>query len=112
MLIKQDIIINDFLIEKHKRNFGVYSSLDNSKLKSSVCRMQDLLDYNHWVNIMGLILVQINSSDSKCVFNRKAWEFVFIAQALHERGILAKGKKRLGFAVGKELLPSLFTKYV
>lgn len=39
---------------------------------------------------------------------RKLWEFCFICQALYERGMLAPGRKGLGFAVGEEPLPALF----
>lgn len=39
---------------------------------------------------------------------RKLWEFCFICQALFERGMLAPGRKGLGFAVGEEPLPALF----
>jgi|WetSurMetagenome_2_1015567.scaffolds.fasta_scaffold22720_2 hypothetical protein len=40
--------------------------------------------------------------------HRKVWEFCFISQALHERGMLAPGRRGLGFAVGREPLPALF----
>lgn len=40
--------------------------------------------------------------------NRKTWEFCFIAQALAERGMLAPGRRGLGFAVGREPLVALF----
>lgn len=40
--------------------------------------------------------------------NRKIWEWCYIAEALAQRGMLAHGKRGLGFAVGKEPLPSLF----
>lgn len=40
--------------------------------------------------------------------HRKAWEWCFIVQALHERGMLVPGGKGLGFAVGEEPLTSLF----
>lgn len=43
--------------------------------------------------------------------HRKLWEFVYITQALYERGLLTNGKKALGFAVGTEPLPALFAKY-
>lgn len=39
--------------------------------------------------------------------HRKLWEFCYILQSLYERGMLAEGKKGLGFAVGEEPLPSL-----
>lgn len=40
--------------------------------------------------------------------HRKDWEWAFIAQALEERGMLVPGKRGIGFAVGKESLPSYF----
>jgi len=105
------IVIDNFVIDNHNKRFGIYTLSNNSKLKSSVCRMQDLLDNNKWINEMGKTITRLHSSDSDCVMNRKAWEFVFITQALYERGMLATGKKGLGFAVGKEPLPALFAKY-
>lgn len=41
-------------------------------------------------------------------FHRKQWEFVYISQALHERGLLQEGSRGLGFGVGREPLVSLF----
>lgn len=43
--------------------------------------------------------------------HRKQWEFVYILKALHERGMLAPGKKGVGFGVGIEPLPSTMAKY-
>ncbi|HET8924180.1 MAG TPA: class I SAM-dependent methyltransferase [Candidatus Acidoferrum sp.] len=40
--------------------------------------------------------------------HRKEWELVFICQALDERGLLERGKKGIGFAVGREPLPAIF----
>ena len=42
------------------------------------------------------------------VMHRKLWEWAYICQALEERGMLAKGKRGLGFAVGREPLVALF----
>jgi len=44
-------------------------------------------------------------------FHCKHWEWVYIAQALAERGLLGAGRKGLGFGVGQEPLPSLFAKH-
>lgn len=41
-------------------------------------------------------------------YHRKLWEFVFIAQALWERGLCAPGRRGLGFGVGRERLTALF----
>jgi len=43
--------------------------------------------------------------------HRKIWEFCYIADVLHESGMLAPGKRGLGFAVGLEPLPSLFARF-
>lgn len=40
--------------------------------------------------------------------HRKPWEWCYITQALHERGMLGPGRRGLGFAVGQEPLASLF----
>jgi hypothetical protein len=45
------------------------------------------------------------------VFQRKLWEFCFIAQALWRDGMLRPGRSGLGFGCGQEPLPSLFAKY-
>lgn len=39
--------------------------------------------------------------------SNKFWQNAIITQALHERGVLAKGKMGLGFGVGMERLPAL-----
>lgn len=40
--------------------------------------------------------------------HRKLWEFVFIYRALQERGLLAPGKRGVGFGVGREPMPAAF----
>lgn len=44
-------------------------------------------------------------------FYRKQWEFVFIAQTLYERGLLAPGRRGLVFGAGEEPLPALFASF-
>jgi hypothetical protein len=41
-------------------------------------------------------------------FHRKQWEFHYILSALRRYGMLAEGKRGLGFGVGREPLASLF----
>ena len=41
-------------------------------------------------------------------YHRKLWEFVFICQALWERGAVKPGARGLGFGVGLEPLPAFF----
>ena len=42
------------------------------------------------------------------MLHRKMWEWLFIAEALRERGMLAAGRTGLGFGVGQEPLVALF----
>lgn len=44
-------------------------------------------------------------------YHRKDWEFAYIAQALDVRGLLAPGKRGLGFGVGREPLPVRFAQH-
>ena len=44
-------------------------------------------------------------------YHRKTWEWVAIAQALDERGLLAPGRRGCGFAVGREPLAALFARH-
>ena len=46
--------------------------------------------------------------DKPVLLHRKLWEWLFIAQALDERGMLAPGRRGLGFGVGQEPLVALF----
>lgn len=48
---------------------------------------------------------------SPVVYHRKQWEFVYICQALYERGLLIAGKRGVGFGVGTECLPAVFASY-
>ena len=70
------------------------------RLTSSLCRQRDFtLDaHRYWTRLMR----------DPPRFHRKQWEFVFIAQALAERGQLAQGCAGIGFGVGREPLPALF----
>jgi len=40
------------------------------------------------------------------IFHRKLWEFAFLLQGLWENGVLAPGKRGLGFGCGQEPIPS------
>jgi len=42
------------------------------------------------------------------MLHRKMWEWLFIAEALRERGLLAAGHRGVGFGVGQEPLVALF----
>ncbi|GIL39834.1 hypothetical protein [Roseiterribacter gracilis] len=70
---------------------------------SMICRQREMDTdwYAYWTGRMA----------HKPRYHRKMWEFVFIAQALYERGQLAPGKRGLGFGVGKEPLAALFATF-
>ncbi|WP_407049958.1 methyltransferase domain-containing protein [Methyloraptor flagellatus] len=70
---------------------------------STVCQQVHfaLDQYRFWVRAM----------KDRPKYLRKQWEFVYIAQALYERGLLAPGRKGLGFGVGREPLPALFASF-
>jgi SAM-dependent methyltransferase len=72
-------------------------------MKSSLCKQEELESdlFQFWVHAL--------HQNPKHI-NRKTWEWCYIAQALHEKGMIAPGKKGIGFAVGKEPLAALFAK--
>ncbi len=73
------------------------------KRKSELCKAKDLKAdwYKRWCKEL--------KEEPK--FHRKQWEFVYVMQALWERGCIEKGKKGLVFAVGTEPGPSIFANY-
>jgi len=70
------------------------------RLHSSLCSVEQLDSdaFRYWCERM---------KRGFC-YHRKLWEWAFVCQALYERGLLARGKRGLGFAVGTEPLASLF----
>jgi hypothetical protein len=73
---------------------------DSRQLVSQLCRhgTLDSPDFRRWAEALG----------EPWRAHRKLWELAFICQALEERGMLAPGRRGLGFAVGAEKLPALF----
>jgi hypothetical protein len=68
-------------------------------LAGGVCR-QDAIEapwLRHWCARLGMVPL----------YHRKVWEECFVAQALWEAGMLAPGRRGIGFAVGREYLPAL-----
>ncbi len=82
-------------------NTGLQS--DFGKRRSELCKAKDFYRewYKRWCHEMG----------EEPNFHRKQWEFVYIMQALSERGCIQPGKRGIVFAVGSEPLPSVFAKY-
>lgn len=70
-------------------------------LQSNICTSTQLksADFQRWMAAIG---------HPPMVMHRKLWEWAYICQALDERGMLAPGKRGLGFAVGREPLVALF----
>lgn len=69
-------------------------------LGGRLCRQADIEApwLRHWCGRLGMAPL----------YHRKVWEECFVPQALWEAGMLAPGRRGLGFAVGRELLPALF----
>ena len=87
---------------KH-RQWNTDLTTDFGKRRSELCKAKDYQAnwFIHWCNQLG----------EKPNFHRKQWEFVFVMQALWERGCIAAGKKGLVFAVGTEPLPAMFASF-
>ncbi|WP_270934706.1 SAM-dependent methyltransferase [Falsiroseomonas oryzae] len=68
------------------------------RLGGRLCRQEDIEApwLHHWCARLGMVPL----------YHRKVWEECFVAQALWEAGMLAPGRRALGFAVGRELLPA------
>ena len=91
-------------------------------LTSMVCN-QSFFDFpfvQYWAdkvhdNFCDLMKASNQLSDdvlnSKVIYHRKMWEFIYICQALYENQMLQEGKKGLVFGVGVECLPDLFASY-
>lgn len=68
-------------------------------LGSRTCRQSDIEHpwLRHWCRAIGTVPF----------YHRKLWEDAFVLQALWEAGMLAPGRRALGFAVGREPLPAV-----
>ena len=68
-------------------------------LRSSVCQQSHfaLDQYRAWMRALR----------EPPQLHRKQWEYFFIAQSLHERGMLKPGSRGVTFGVGREPLPAL-----
>lgn len=83
------------------------------RLTSMVCRREhwDTRWFAHWSAVFaGAAPPGEHFVPQHVAFHRKMWEWAAIAQALHERGMLAPGVRGCGFAVGREPLASAFAK--
>jgi SAM-dependent methyltransferase len=66
-------------------------------LAGCLCRQADLEApwLHHWCGALGMVPF----------YHRKVWEMAFVAQAIWEAGLMAPGRRALGFAVGQESMP-------
>lgn len=76
----------------------------NVMLRTKVCQYSDWLE-PWWPKQVAKIM------DGKNHLHMKLWEIASSMQALEERGMLASGKKGVGFAVGEEFNPSIYAGY-
>ena len=76
---------------------------DFGRRRSEICKAKDFNKewYKRWCREMG----------EEPIYHRKQWEYVYVLEALWERGCIKPGKRGIGFAVGTEPLPSVFAKY-
>lgn len=86
-----------------QREWNTSLVYDFGKRRSELCKAMDYKAtwYKRWCDELSEVPN----------YHRKQWEFVFVMQALWERGCIAEGKHGLVFAVGGEPLPAMFAKY-
>lgn len=106
---KNVIWIYDFVHFENYTNKLLNKSYEE-KLISKICDSHDFekIEFKEMYEILKSVP---KANGNYIVFHRKIWEWCYIALILKELGYLAKGKKGLGFAVGKEPLPALFASY-
>jgi SAM-dependent methyltransferase len=82
---------------------GIKPDVGIITLKSEACTQRRIQSsaFRYWAMCL---------REKPAFLHRKLWEWCFITQALHERGMLDEGRQGLGFAVGNEPLSSLFAK--
>lgn len=94
--------VKDHLIQTD-RKWNASLVADRGRRISELCKAKDW--QAHWFKRW------LNELQEPARFHRKQWEFIYVMQSLWERGCIQKGKKGLAFAVGSELLPSIFANY-
>jgi SAM-dependent methyltransferase len=76
---------------------------DRSQLRSKLCTQDDF--DTDW------LVFWCKELRTAPIYHRKIWELCYVAQVLFADGLLAPGRRGLGFGCGEEPLPSLFVKY-
>jgi hypothetical protein len=83
--------------------------MTSNLLRSSLCTESTLTSepFLEWASRTRPTWDEANSG-VPVLTHRKLWEWMFIAQALFERGKLAPGMRGIGFGVGQDMLTALF----
>jgi hypothetical protein len=79
-------------------------------LRSQLCSAESLRspELRAWAQRLRPVWDAAGDDGRDVMLHRKMWEWLFIAEALHERGLLAPGSRGLGFGVGQEPLVAAF----
>lgn len=85
------------------RNWSRQLTHNNDRLRSELCKSAHRLTewYTRWCKELG----------EDAAAHRKQWEYVYILQALWERGCIGADQRGLVFACGTEPLPALLASY-
>ena len=79
------------------------STSEHPPLGSSLCRQRDF-DTRWFRDWIPRLATQMR-------YHRGLWEWIYVSEALRERGALAVGGRGLGFGVGAEPLPAAFASF-
>src|SRR3984885_5722312 len=79
-------------------------------LRSQLCSAESLRspELRAWAERLRPLWANADGDRRDVMLHRKMWEWLFIAEALRERGMLAAGSRGLGFGVGQEPLVAGF----
>lgn len=79
-------------------------------LRSQLCSAESLRSpaLRAWAQRLRPVWDARGVDERDVMLHRKMWEWLFIAEALRERGLLAAGRRGLGFGVGQEPLVACF----
>jgi hypothetical protein len=79
-------------------------------LRSQLCSAESLRspELRAWAERLRPVWDAGGDDGREVMLHRKMWEWLFIAEALRERGLLAAGRRGLGFGVGQEPLVAAF----
>lgn len=79
-------------------------------LRSQLCSAASLRspELRAWARRLRPMWSSGDDDPRQLMLHRKMWEWLFVAEVLRERGLLAPGRRGLGFGVGQEPLVALF----